>query len=133
MPTVQVEVQLSSEELLKAVEQLSLPELENFVSQVLLLQEQRKANSLPQAEAELLIKINQSISSDIQTYYEELIAKRQAETLTPTEYSELLRLTEQIEKLQAQRIEYLAELARLRKISLTALMEDLGIQMPAYA
>ncbi|MEP0856313.1 STAS/SEC14 domain-containing protein [Trichocoleus sp. DQ-U1] len=119
--------------MLKAVEQLSLPELEKFVSQVLLLQGQRKANSLPQAEAELLIKINQSISSDIQTYYDELIAKRQAETLTPTEYSELLRLTEQIEKLQAQRIEYLAELARFRKISLTALMEDLGIQMPAYA
>ncbi|MFE1747038.1 STAS/SEC14 domain-containing protein [Coleofasciculus sp. H7-2] len=133
MPTVQVEVQLSSEELLKAVEQLSLPELEKFVSQVLLLQAQRKANSLPQVEAELLIKINQSIPSDIQKYYDELIAKRQAETLTPTEYSELLHLTEQIEKLQVQRIEYLAELARLRKISLTVLMEDLGIQIPAYA
>lgn len=127
MPTIQVEVQLSSEELLKAVEQLSPPDLEKFVSQVLVLQAQRKA------ESELLQKIHQSIPSDTQNYYDELIAKRQAETLTPEEHSELLHLTEQIEKLQAQRIEYLAELARLRGTSLTALMENLGIPMPAYA
>jgi hypothetical protein len=133
MSTVKVEIQLSSQELLKAVEQLSLTDLEQFVSQVLLLQAQRKANSLPQAEAELLQKINQGIPSDTQKNYDELIAKRQAETLTPEEHSELLRLTEQIEKLQAQRLESLAELARLRKTSLTALMENLGIQVPTYA
>jgi hypothetical protein len=133
MSTVKVEIQLSSQELLKAVEQLSLTDLEQFVSQVLLLQAQRKANSLPQAEAELLQKINQGIPSDTQKNYDELIAQRQAETLTPEEHSELLRLTEQIEKLQAQRLESLAELARLRKTSLTALMENLGIQVPTYA
>lgn len=60
------------------------------------------------------------------------MAKRQAEILTPEEHSELLHLTEQIEKLQAQRMEYLAELARLRGTSLTALMKNLGIQMPTY-
>lgn len=37
MPKLQVEVQLSPEELLSAVEQLSLPDLEQFVSQVLWL------------------------------------------------------------------------------------------------
>jgi len=132
MPTIQVKVQLSPEELLKAVDQLSLPDLERFVSQVLVLQAQRQASSLPQAEAELLLKINQGITSDTQKYYDELIAKRQAETLTPDEHSQLLHLNEQIEKLQAQRIEYLVELARLRKTSLTTLMEDLGIQMPMY-
>lgn len=132
MSTVQVEIQLSSEELLKAVNQLSLPDLEQFVSQVLVLQAQRRANNLPQSEAELLLKINQGISLDTQKYYDELMAKLEAETLTPDEHSQLLGLTEQIEKLQAQRIEYLAELARLRKTSLTALMENLGIQMLMY-
>jgi hypothetical protein len=38
-----------------------------------------------------------------------------------------LQLTEKIETIQAQRIENLADLARLRGISLTALMENLGI------
>jgi hypothetical protein len=35
MSTIKVKVQLFSEELLKAVEQLSLPDLEQFVSQVI--------------------------------------------------------------------------------------------------
>lgn len=132
MPKLQVEVQLSPEELLSAVEQLSLPDLEQFVSQVLLLQAQRKVNNLPPAEAELLLKINQGIPSKTKKYYDESIAKREAETLTPDEYNQLTQFTEQIEKLQAKQIEYLAELARLRKTSLTALME-LGIQMSEYA
>lgn len=133
MSTIKVEVQLSSEELLKAVDQLSLPDLDQFVSQVLVLQAQRKASTLPEAEVELLLKINQGIPSDIQKHYEELMAKRQTETLTHEEHGELLQLTEQIEKLQAQRIEYLAELARLRRTSISALMENLGIQVPTYA
>ncbi|KAB8314501.1 STAS/SEC14 domain-containing protein [Tolypothrix campylonemoides VB511288] len=127
MSIVKVEVQLSSEELLKAVEQLNLSELEQFVSQVLVLQAQRKATRLPQAEAELLIKINQGIPSNIQRDYEELIAKREDEIFTDDEHQKLLQLTEKIEQMQAQRIENLAELARLRGISLTALMENLGI------
>lgn len=133
MPKLQVEVQLSPEELLEAVNQLSQPDLERFVSQVLVLQAQRKATKLSQSEAELLVKINQGIPSDTQKYYNELIAKREAESLTSNEYKQLLQLTEQIEKLQAQRIENLAELARLRHTSLKALMENLGIQMPKYA
>jgi hypothetical protein len=158
MPTVQVEAQVSSEELLKAVGQLKhrdrariqslqvyseefltaigqlkLPDLERFVSQVIALQAQRKAPVLPQAEAELLLRINQGIPADIQKRYDELIVKRRAETLTPDEHIELLRLTEKVEKIEAQRMKYLAELARLRRTSLTVLMKKLGIRTPAYA
>jgi len=133
MPVVQVEAQLSTDELLKAVEQLSQPELDKFVSRVIALEAQRKAPSLPQAEAELLLKINQGVPPEVQKRYDELVAKRQGETLTPDEHNELLRLTSQIENLQARRMEHLAELARLRKTSLTALMESLGIRTPAYA
>lgn len=124
---------MTMEELLKAVSQLSLPELQQFVSQVIALQAQRKAPVLPQAESELLLKINQDIPPDIQQRCNELIAKRQDETLTTEEHSELIHLTEQIEKLEAQRLEYLVELARLRRISLSALMENLGIRTAAYA
>ena len=133
MSTIHVEAQLSSDQLLKAIEQLSLSELEQLVFQVIAMQAQRKAPSLPRAEAELLLKINRGVPPEVQKQYDELIAKRHAETLTPDEYSELLRLTDQIEKLEARRMEWLAELARLRKTSLTALMDDLGIRPPAYA
>ncbi|GAA6622354.1 STAS/SEC14 domain-containing protein [Scytonema sp. NUACC26] len=128
MSTVKVEVQLFSGDLLKAVEQLSQADLEQFVFQVMTLQAQRKARNLPQLEAELLIKINQGMPSDLQRLYNELIAKREAETLTVEEHQNLLQLTEQVEKLQAQRIESLAELARIRGISLTVLMTNLGIK-----
>ncbi len=128
MSTVKVEVQLSSEELLKAVEQLNLSELEQFVSQVIVLQAQRKAIGLPEAEAKLLLNINQSIPANIQEEYEKLAAKRDNEILTDDEHQKLLQLTEEIEAIQTQRIENLAELARLRGVSLTTLMENLEIQ-----
>lgn len=76
---------------------------------------------------------NDAVPPNIQERFDELIGKRQAETLTPDEYSELLALTEQVERFQAQRVECLAELARLRGIPLAALMEELGIQPAAYA
>lgn len=133
MPVIQVEAQVPAAELLKAVEQLSQPDLEQFVSQVVALRAKRHAPSLPRVESELLLKINQGVPSDIQKRYNELIAKRQAETLTSDEYQELLRLTQQVEEFEVRRVEYLAELARLRGTSLTTLMENLEIRPPAYA
>jgi hypothetical protein len=133
MPIVQVEAQLPTDELLRAVGQLNQPDLEQFVFQVIALRAKRQAASLSRVESELLLKINAEVPSDIQTRYNELIAKRQADTLTPDEYQVLLQLTQQVEKLEVRRVEYLAELARLRRTSLTALMEKLGIRPPAYA
>ena len=133
MPILQVETELSTDKLLKAVEQLSQPELERFAFQVIALRARRQVHSLPQTEAKLLLKINEGLPPEVQRRYDELVAKRRAESLTPDEYEELLRLTDQIENLEARRMEYLAELARLRKVSLTDLMETLHIRPPAYA
>ncbi|MEW5872317.1 MAG: STAS/SEC14 domain-containing protein [Chloroflexota bacterium] len=133
MSTVRVEAQVSSDDLLKAVEQLTLPELERFVSEVVALQAQRKAPSLPQAESELLQKINQGLPDDVRTRFQELEAKRQSEALNDTEYAELLRLTDIVENIQAQRVGYLSQLARIRKISLSELMKTLGLPELNYA
>ena len=133
MPVVQVEAQLPTDELLRAVGQLNQADLEQFVSQVIALRAKRQAPSLPRVESELLLKINEGVPRDIKTRYNELIAKRQAETLTPDEYEELLKLTQEVEKLEVRRVEYLAELARLRGTSLTAVMENMGIRPPSYA
>ena len=132
MTIVQVGVQVSTDELLKAVGQLSPPELEQFVFRVRALEAQRKAPSLPRAEAELL-RINQGVPPAVQRRYDQLIAKRRAESLTPDEHEELLQLTDQIENVEARRMEHLAELARLRQTSLPALLKTLGIRTPEYA
>ena len=129
MPVVQVKTQLLTDELLKAVAQLNASDLEQFARQVMYLSAQRRAPVLPQTEADLLLKLNQSTPTpEMQARCEVLIEKRQAETLTPGEYEELLQLTEHFETLNTQRLEALVALARLRDVSLTTLMKDLGIQ-----
>lgn len=132
MPTVQVEANLSFDDLLQAAQQLSEPDLEKFVGQVVALQAHRKAPSLSQSETELLLKINQGVPHHLQLRYDELIASRRAEILTPEEQRELLELTTQIEAIEAKRIEDMAELARLRRTTLTSLMKELGIHPPSY-
>ena len=79
------------------------------------------------------MKINQGISPDMQARFDRLVAKRQAETLTPEEHRELLALTSQIEAMDAERMACLADLSRIRGMSLENLMNELGIEPPAYA
>jgi hypothetical protein len=59
--------------------------------------------------------------------YHRLIAKRQAETLTPTELQELINLSTQLETLNVQRIQALIKLAAQRNQTLPDLMASLGI------
>ncbi|MEA5554687.1 STAS/SEC14 domain-containing protein [Anabaena cylindrica UHCC 0172] len=128
MSTVKIEIQLSSEVLLQAVQQLNQLDLEQFISQVMILHTQRKSASLLKEEVELFLTINDDISSETHDYYHKLITTVEEERLTNEEYKELLYLSEQIDKLQAHRLEYLADLARLHGISLTELVQNLGFQ-----
>ncbi len=132
MPIVKVETELSTDNLLKAVSQLNKHEIEQFVSQVINLRAQRFVQKLSQAEAQSIMKINQGLPAEVQKRYDELVDKRRDESLSSEEYDELLHLTNQIENLEVRRMQYLSELARYRKVSLTELMEDLGIQPPVY-
>lgn len=124
---------MSVDELLSAANQLSEPDLEILVNQVLLLRARRKAPVLNIEESELLVQINQGVPSDLHRRYRALAEKRDAETLTETEYQELLAFSDRIEILAAQRVEALAKLAQLRQVSLLQVMDDLGIESPSYA
>ncbi|OIN90537.1 MAG: STAS/SEC14 domain-containing protein [Anaerolineae bacterium CG1_02_58_13] len=133
MATIRIESQVTPDALLQAVGQLSAADLERVVAQVLRLQAQHKAASLSSRETELLLKINQGVPAAANARYQSLQSKRQAEQLTAEERRELSRLINQREKLQAQRLESLAELARLRNMTLRGVMKQLGIQSPGYA
>jgi hypothetical protein len=123
MPTIQVD----TEELLRAALQLPRPELEQFVTQLQILRLQHDEARLTHDEAELLLKINEGLSSDVQQRLDELIAKRQTQSLTAAEHQELIQLTEQSEKIDADRLQHLLALAALRKVSLDEVMQQLGI------
>jgi hypothetical protein len=89
-------------------------------------------NRLPRSEAELLQRINLGLSQESWMRYHELKAKRDDETLTTEEQSELIAISDEIEKANVKRINYLVELSRLRNVPLQKLMSDLGIQTPPY-
>ena len=80
------------------------------------------------AETDLLLKVNEGLPPETWQRYNALLAKRRAETLTPDEHAGLIALSNQIEEVNARRIGYLVELARLRGTSLPTLMDALGIK-----
>jgi len=123
MPTVQIE----KEQLLDAVLQMKQKELEQFVSRALRLKAQRRTRSLPEREAELLMKINEGVPSSIQQRLNTLIEKRRAETISAKELRELKKFTDHIENFDAKRLELLTELAHLRNVPLRKLIVQLGL------
>jgi hypothetical protein len=130
MPTLHVEAQVSPDELLQAVDQLGMADLERFVSRVLTLRARRAAPSLPAEEAALLIQINRGLPPALRARLATLNEKCEDEALTPDEHAELLGLVAQVQALEVERIESLSRLARLRGMSLTDLMDELGIRPP---
>jgi hypothetical protein len=78
-------------------------------------------------EVHLLSKINLGVSPHEWERYHELVARRKAEALTPDEQTELIALSDHMEEVNAKRIGYLAELARLRNTSLEALIRELRL------
>lgn len=133
MPISEARSQISLDELLSGVAQLDTPALERFISQVLTVRARRLAPSFLQGEAALLERINAGVPTDVRQRYDVLSAKRRAETLTSEEHQELLRLIDCVEQADAERARALTDLARLRKISVPALMATLGISSPDYA
>jgi hypothetical protein len=117
---------------MQAIEKMGLPELEQFIAQIIIMSARRRARLLTQAESELLLKINRGLSKEMQQRCNLLNTKRHAGTLTPEEHAELLQLNEQIEYMEAKCVGDLAELALLRKTTAPLLMCELGIRSPTY-
>jgi hypothetical protein len=81
-------------------------------------------------ESTLLRAINRGIPAELSDRYAILADKRDDETLTATEYPELLEIADRIEAAGVKRLEALVKLAELRQVPLLQLMADLGIQTP---
>ena len=135
MPTVQVtsRIEIDFEEVLKGMARLQMKDPERFVDQVIALQAQRRAPSLPKNEAELLQKINQGLPDEVRKRYEELNGKLHEETITPEEHQELLQLVDRIELADAERLQHLIELASIRNVSVDTLLNQLDIRRPVHA
>ena len=93
-----------------------------------------RAQALPEdlSEKELIAEINRGLSAAEWNRYKELIDKRREEKLTSDEHAELIATTDRLEEANVFRVQYLAELARRRQVSIEALMDELGIKPKIY-
>lgn len=133
MTTIPIEAEVSAEQLLRAVEQLPSQDLATFVTRLLALRAQREEPHVSQPETALLLQVNEGIPIETRRRFDALIAKRQGEAITSEELAELIEITNENERRDAQRLAALQELAQLRRMPLTDLLDDLGIAPPPYA
>lgn len=124
--------QLSPEQIISAASHLSQPELKRVFDSLLALQAARNAPRLPAAESALLLRINQGLPEELRERMAQLRVKREDEVITDAEYEELTRLSDRAEELHAERMAALVELAQLQGITLSALMDQLGIHFPEH-
>jgi hypothetical protein len=121
------QVDLGLDDILNGISELETKDLEKFMQRIGHLIARRKVAYLPERESQLLMKINKAISAPLQKRYEELLTKNREETITPIEHEELLKIIDKVETKNAERLENLIELSRIRNISLDTLMRQLHL------
>ena len=121
------QVDLGLDDILNGISELDTKDLEKFMQRIGHLIARRKVAHLPERESQLLIKINKAIPATLQKRYEYLLTRNREETITPTEHEELLKVIDKVEIKNAERLENLIELSRIRNISLDLLMRQLHL------
>ena len=119
-------LEVTTENLLNAVAQMPESEFNRFVEKAKKLR--HKEQKISPKEADLLHRINTVYSAEKRQRYNELYARFQQDDLTAKEYKELLKLSDEFEMLNAKRLEYLGELAKIRGQSLRDVIKDLGMK-----
>ncbi len=117
----------SISELVEHAVRLDNGTFEQFLASVYSERAKQRAHPLPKAEADLLKKINAGFPKARMERFTVLDGKRRQEMLSSEEHRELLRSVRQLEKFDVQRLQWLGELASLRKVSLREVMNQLGI------
>jgi hypothetical protein len=133
MTTIQIQSQLPFETLLHSLQQLNAEELAQVTRQANILQARRKTPHLAETETQLLMQIQETVvAAETRQRSAALSAQARHGTITPGEHNELMRLVDEIEQINAQRLNSLVQLAQLRQVSLESLMASLEIQPLTY-
>lgn len=76
------------------------------------------------------MRINAGLPADLVERLAILRNKREDQTISDLEYQELTALADRAEEVHADRLAALVELAKIRGVSLPALLEQLAIHFP---
>jgi hypothetical protein len=127
MPIVHVPVQLTMEQLLAAVKQLSPGELREFTEQFAAWQKQHAQQDEEEAALLACIAENSRLPAAEQRRFNRLRRKHQAETLAKPEATELQALWQRVERMNVARLEALRKLAKRRGTNVRTCMRELGL------
>ena len=134
MAKMQIQTDNNMQSLMGGFSDMPLHDLESFIRKLNALAIRKRVVDKEKREKSLLLKINQSIlPEETMERYTFLQEKLEEENVSDSEYQELLNLVNQEEKIRNKRFQYLLELSQLRAISLTELMNRLGLNTPVYA
>lgn len=119
--------------LYQEAERLDNRSLDAFIENILSLRVQRKTSDKQKEEADLLQKINKSLSIKEIDRFHALNEKQFEDDITEQEYAELGVLVQKIERLNVKRLKYLISLAQLRNVTVLEVMKQLGLSNPIDA
>jgi hypothetical protein len=108
-------------------------QLETVIQRASVLRLQKRKGVMSARESDLMRVINRGLSAEKSARLNQLQEKLREETIHPRERQQLLRLSDELEKLGAQRLKALIELAVVRKKSVPKLMVELGLNDAGYA
>jgi hypothetical protein len=119
---------MDSQSLLRNIDRMPITEIEHFLKDINALLRRKKTQDKALRERQLLHKINLSVLDDTKVNrYHVLVEKLELSSMTDAEHIEFDILANQEEKLRNQRVKYMIELAQLRAVSLSQVMESLGL------
>jgi hypothetical protein len=133
MPTDVAKSKVTPMQVMDELARLTARQLESVIERASVLRLQKRKAVMSTRESNLMRIINNGLSAEKNAQLDQLQEKLRQERIRPRERQQLLRLSDELEKLGAQRLEALMELAVLRKTSVPKLMLELGLSDAAYA
>ena len=134
MEKIQMQVENTIPNLLGGFSEMPLKELEHFIKELNALAIRKRVLDKGKQDKILLRKINETVLPEpLMERYINLQEKMEVQNLSDREYQELLNLVDKEENIRNKRFQYLLELSQLRGISLTELMNKLGLNILNHA
>ena len=126
-------IHIDSQSLLRDADRMPVNELERFLKDINALLRRKRTQDKGLRERQLLHKITNTVLDTAQRErYLILVEKLALGTMTDGEHTEFDILGNKEEKLRNQRVKYMLELAQLRAVNLSEVMESLGLKPLAH-
>ena len=114
--------------LLEELDQWSLKDLNKLVPGILSLRARKQPNVVSRREAGLLKQITDGPPARVMREYDRLLAKREDQPLSQADEAKLEQIIGEIDQHQLQHLQWLGELATLRRATVPEVVRQLGLK-----